>query len=158
MRRVMRASLLALGASAVFAACGGRADEVPSVAVSQPVPTASAAAAGETVPHGDHNPHHGGIVLMNGDLHFEVVLGRNGSHRVFFTDAVRKDLPAATASAVTVTVERKGQAAEAIALQIDDSGESWVGRGRPVDDPAATARVAYTASGMPYFIDVPFPR
>ncbi len=76
----------------------------------------------------------------------------------FFHDAIRKDLPAATASAVTVTVERKGQPAETIALQIDDSGESWVGRGRPVDDPAATARVAYTASGTPYFIDVPFPR
>ena len=154
----MRASLRALGASVLFAACGGRADEVPSVAVSQPVPIAPPAAAGETVPHGDHNPHHGGIVLMNGDLHFEVVLGRDGSHHVFFSDAVRKDLPAATASAVTVTVDRKGQPAETIALQIDDSGESWVGRGRPVDDPAATARVVYTASGTPYFIDVPFPR
>ena len=153
----MRASLRALGASVLFAACGGR-DEVPSVAAAQPVPTVSPAAAGETVPHGDHNPHHGGLVLMNGDLHFEVVLGRDGRYRVFFTDAVRKDLPAATASAVTVTVERKGQPAETIALQIDDSGESWVGRGRPVDDPAATARVAYTASGTPYFIDVPFPR
>jgi len=134
----------------------GRGDEAPAV-----VPQAAAApapSAGETVPHGDHNPHHGGIVLMNGDLHFEVVLGRDGSHRVFFTDAVRNDLPAATASAVTVTVERAGRAAEAIALRIDDSGESWVGRGRPVDDPAATARVAYTAGGTPYFIDVPFPR
>jgi hypothetical protein len=43
-------------------------------------------------------------------------------------------------------------------MHIDDSGESWVGRGGRVDDPAATARIAYTAYGKPYFIDVPFPR
>jgi hypothetical protein len=152
----MRASLLALCASAVFAACGGRSREVPSVGA--PVGTAPPAGKGETVPHGDHNPHHGGIVLMNGDLHFEVVLGRDGRHRVYFTDAVRNELPAATASSVTVTVTRKGQPDETIVLQIDDSGESWIGRGRPADAPAASARIAYTASGTPYFIDVPFPR
>jgi hypothetical protein len=155
---MMRAPLLVLGVSTLLAACGGHTDEVPSVAA-QPAATVSSAAAGETVPHGDHNPHHGGMVLMNGDLHFEVVLGHDGRHRVYFTDAVRNDLPAATASSVTVTVTRKGQPAEAIALQIDDSGESWVGRGGAVNDPAATARVAYTARGTPpYFIDVPFPR
>jgi hypothetical protein len=53
---------------------------------------------------------------------------------------------------------RKGQPGETVALHIDDTGESWVGAGRSVDDPAATARVAYTAYGKPYFIDVPFPR
>jgi hypothetical protein len=76
---------------------------------------------------------------------------------VYFSDAVRNELPAATASGVTVTVTQKGQPPETVALQIDDNGESWVGRGRRVDDPAAGARVAYTAHGKPYFIDVPFP-
>ena len=47
---------------------------------------------------------------------------------------------------------------DAVALQIDDSGESWVGRGREVADPDAIGRVAYTVHGKPYFIDVPFPR
>jgi hypothetical protein len=51
-----------------------------------------------------------------------------------------------------------GQAPDVVALHIDDSGESWIGRGRPVEDPAATLRVAYTSHGKPYFIDVPFPR
>ena len=95
---------------------------------------------------------------LNGDLHFEAVLSRDGRHRVYFSDAVRNELPAATASGVTVTVTQKGQPPETVALQIDDSGESWVGHGRRVDDPAASARVAYTAYGKPYFIDVPFPR
>jgi hypothetical protein len=152
---MMRAAV-AIAASACFAvACGRGADEAPSL--SAQMATASSSPAAETVPHGDHNPHYGGMVLMNGDLHFEVVLGRDGVHRVYFSDAVRADLPAATASGVTVTITQHGQAADAVALHIDDSGESWMGRGRPVDDPAATARVAYTAHGRPYFIDVPFP-
>jgi len=109
------------------------------------------------VPHGDHNPHYGGIVLMNGDQHFEVVLHRDGSARVYFSDAMRNELPAATASAVTITLTRPSQPPEAIALHIDDSGESWVGHGRPVEDTNATARIAYTSHGKPYFIDVPFP-
>ena len=131
----------------------------PDTAPPQLIQTAAAApAAGETVPHGDHNPHFGGLVLMNGDLHFEVVLGRDGSARLYFSDATRNELPAATASGVTITFTTKSKAPETIALQIDESGENWTGRGHPVTDPDATARIAYTARGKPYFIDVPFPR
>ena len=100
----------------------------------------------------------GGVVFMDGDLHFEVVLRRDGRHRLYFSDAVREDLPAATASGVTVTVTPKAGQPDTVALQIDDSGESWVGRGHQVADPEAIARVAYTVHGRPYFIDVPFPR
>ena len=151
----MRGALAGLAACACLASgCSRGADTTPALAI-QP---AAAPAAGEAVPHGDHNPHYGGIVLMNGDLHFEVVLGRDGSARVYFSDATRNELPAATASGVTITITTKSQAPEIVALHIDDSGESWTGRGRPVDDPEATARIAYTAHGKPYFIDVPFPR
>jgi hypothetical protein len=134
------------------ASCGRGADATPTLAAPPP-----AAAADGTVPHGDHNPHYGGIVLMNGDLHFEVVAGKNGVCRLYFSDATRAELPAATASEVTVTISQKGQAPDVVALHIDDSGESWIGRGRAVDDPAATLRVSYTSHGKPYFIDVPFP-
>ncbi len=140
-------------APALAVGCSRGADIPPVPAI----PAASTPAAGETVPHGDHNPHFGGLVLMNGDLHFEVVLARNGSARVYFSDATRNELPAATASEVTVTITRKSQAPEIVALHIDESGESWVGRGSPVADPEATARVAYTSHGKPYFIDVPYP-
>jgi hypothetical protein len=143
-----------IACSCLAASCGRGADATPTLAAQPP----AAAAADGTVPHGDHNPHYGGIVLMNGDLHFEVVAGKNGVCRVYFSDATRSELPAATASEVTVTVSQKGQAPDVVALHIDDSGESWVGRGGRVDDPAATARIAYTAYGKPYFIDVPFPR
>ena len=96
---------------------------------------------------------------MNGDEHFEVVLGRDGSCRVYFSDATRTELPAATASEASSSRSRgRRRRRRSIALRIDDSGESWVGRGSPVADPGATARVAYTSRGKPYFIDVPFPR
>ena len=95
---------------------------------------------------------------MNGDMHFEVVAARDGACRVYFSDATRSELPAATASNVTVTISQQGRTPDAVALRIDDSGESWVGRGRPVGDGAASLRVAYMSQGKPYFIDVPFPR
>jgi hypothetical protein len=139
------------------AACSRAGHEAP--AVSAPAPAAAPVPSSSgTIPHGDHNPHHGGMVFMNGDLHFEVTLGRDGGYRLYFSDAVREELPAATASGVTVTVTQKSAQPETVALHIDDSGESWIGHGGRVDDPAATARIAYTAYGKPYFIDVPFPR
>jgi len=123
---------------------------------SKPAPPVADAAAG-TVPHGNHDPKYGGVVLMNGDLHFEVVLARDGGHQVYFSDAVRNELPASIASNVSVTVLRDGMTAETVTLQIDESGERWIGRGRAVDDPAhTTVRIACTAQAEPYWIDVPF--
>ncbi|MCU1381365.1 MAG: hypothetical protein JWL71_62 [Acidobacteria bacterium] len=153
----MRGRFAGIVACACLAAsCGRSADSTPALAV-QP-PAAAATTAGGTAPHGDHNPRYGGLVLMNGDLHFEIVAGRDGVYRVYFSDATREELPAATASGVTVTVSQPGRQPELVALHIDDSGESWIGRGRAVADPGATVRIAYTAHGTPYFIDVPFPR
>ena len=109
------------------------------------------------MPHGDHNPHHGGVVLMRGDLHYEVVLDPTGrAHHVYFTDAVREELPAAIASDVVLTIRRPSPE-ERIAMQIDETGESWVGSGQPVATPArATARLAFSIDHDPYWIDIPF--
>jgi hypothetical protein len=152
----VRATAAGLMLCACLAAGCSRAHEAPSL--SAPAPAAASPPASGTVPHGDHNPRHGGVVFMNGDLHFEVALGRDGGYRLYFSDAVREELPAATASGVTVTVMQKSAPPETVALHIDESGESWIGHGGRVNDPAATARIAYTAYGKPYFIDVPFPR
>jgi hypothetical protein len=143
---------VALSATAACGRSAAQADTAPAASTA-----AAAAPLPATVPHGNHDPKYGGVVLMNGDLHFEVVLGRDGTHRVYFSDAVREELPASVAAAVTVTVTRARAAPETVALQIDENGESWVGRGRPVDDPAhAIARIAYTVQNQPYWIDVPF--
>src|SRR3954466_2938284 len=138
---MIRALVVMVLGAGVTGACGREEEPAPALVVP---PAGAAATSAGTVPHGDHNPHFGGLVLMNGDLHFEVVLTRDGGARVYFSDATRAELPAATASSVTIAITQQSKAPEVIALHIDDSGESWVGRGGPIDDPAAMARVAYT--------------
>ena len=106
--------------------------------------------------HGDHSPHHGGMVLMHGDLHFEVLLDPDGRHRVYLTDAVRNELPASAASEVTVNVLRSGEKPEALVLEIDEFGESWIASGRPVTAEDSRAVVALVHEGQRYEIELPF--
>lgn len=117
-------------------------------------------AAAAPMPHGDHQPHYGGVVYMHGDMHFEVVLDRSGRHRVYFSDAVRADLPASVASSVTLTVTRPGWSPEQIAATIDENGEGWRADGAPVGPGEASARVAFVVKNErdddAYWIDVPF--
>jgi hypothetical protein len=139
-------------------ACAGCGDFAVGCGVETPPPPTTVLETAGTEAHGDHSPHHGGVVMMQGDLHYEVVLDAEGRYRLYLTDATRADLPAAAAANASITVMRKGEAPEGIALQIDETGESWVGQGRPVKDPSTTtARVAYTIRGQePYWIDLPF--
>lgn len=160
-RRRLRGFAIA-AVTVVAAACGSAARDDVAVGArdaSSP-PIAAPVVATGAMPHGDHNPHHGGVVMMKGDLHYEVVLDPRGrAHHVYFTDATRQDLPASIASAVSLTIRRANAADESIPLAIDGAGESWIGSGRPVSDPASTtARVAFTLKNeAPYWIDLPFP-
>ncbi len=117
---------------------------------------ADAQHAGITTPHGDHSPHHGGIVMMNGEMHYEVVFDKAGKHRVWFSDAVREDLPASVAGSVVMIVTRPMGAAETLALAIDDSGESWVAAGAPLDESGTTVTLRYSVRGEPFEIEIPF--
>jgi hypothetical protein len=150
-----KSAAAAIGMLVLCAACGGT-PPARSPAGSA-APAAAPAALEGTATHGDHNPHHGGVVLMKGnDLHYEVVLDATGrAHHVYFTDALREELPASVATDVVLTIRHPAE--ERIAMQIDETGESWVGSGRPVDDPAAaTARLAFAVDREPYWIDIPF--
>jgi hypothetical protein len=151
-----RAGRAGLVGAAIFAAaaCGSRMPE--PAAAAQPA-GAEPQKAPAAIAHGDHNPHHGGIVLMKGnDLHYEVVAGKDGHVQLFFSDALREDLPASVASRVSFVIKRPGEADEAIDLKIDETGESWIGSARPVTNPAkTTVRVAFTVEGDAYWIDVP---
>ena len=108
------------------------------------------------MPHGDHNPHHGGTVYMYKEVHFEVVLNRNGHHQIYFSDAAREDLPASMASRVVVTITRPHSTPETVTASIDQQGESWTAESAPVANDEATARVAFVVNGESYWIDVPF--
>jgi hypothetical protein len=126
-----------------------------------PAPETSAAPkdaqhAGITEPHGDHSAHHAGLVLMNGDVHYEVVMHASGKYEVWFTDAVRTELPASVASRVRVQVTRPQSPPENIALQIDDAGESWIGQGQPVAGDGVMVKVTYDLKGEPSEVEMPF--
>ena len=152
-----RSSGLALAAAVLCASCGRTPSAAPPPANAGTAAAPTGAPLEGTATHGDHNPHHGGVVLMKGnDLHYEVVLDPTGrAHRVYFSDALREALPAAVASDVVLTIRHPTE--ERIAMQIDETGESWIGSGRAVDAPAsATARLAFAVNREPYFIDIPF--
>jgi hypothetical protein len=146
---------VAIAASLLTEGCGNGPSDPPRAA---PAAGSGQSGSASTVPHGDHNPHHGGVVSMKGDLHYEVVLDPAGkSHRLFFTDAIREDLPASIATGVALTIHRPGAPDEPIAMTIDEFGESWVGSGRAVDiTPATTVRVAFSIHQEPYWIDIPY--
>ena len=93
---------------------------------------------------------------MKGDLHFEVVLSRSGTHRIYFSDAARAALPAATASDVSLTISAGSGREETLRAEVDETGESWVAIGRPPSGADATVRVAFVVGEEPYWIDVPF--
>ena len=93
---------------------------------------------------------------MSGDVHYEVVMRPSGKYEVWFTDAVRVELPASIASNVRVQVTRPTGPAENIALAIDDAGESWVGQGLPVSGDGVMVKVSYALKGEPSEIEMPF--
>ena len=151
-----RIAASAATAALIFISCSRTPAPSPPAASAESPPATVAAG---NVPHGDHTPHHGGVVMMKGeDLHYEVVLDPAGrDHRVYFSDAIREDLPASVASDVALTIKRASESDEIVAMRIDDTGESWIGSGRSVANPGATtARLAFSIRREPYWIDLPF--
>lgn len=152
-RHVLRAAALALTLG--FAVSCER--EARQSAASTPAARPSDAQhQGITTPHGDHTPHHGGMVLMNGELHYEVVLDASGAHRLWFSNAVREDLPASIARDVQMVVARPGEPPEPLTLEIDDAGESWVARGKPLQGEGVMVKLTYAAQGAPHEVEIPF--
>jgi len=106
------------------------------------------------IPHGDHTPKYGGIVMMNGDLHFEVVATPGGEFRVYFSDEMRRELPASIVSEVEIAVMTVGKPPVVMKLNVDEAGEYWAGHGQLMADAATTLRVSYQSEGEKYWIDI----
>ena len=104
--------------------------------------------------HGDHNPHHGGLVDMWGTLHYEVTLPPAGGVTVYFSDEMRNDLPASTVKQVWVEIVRPDRSIEPVALAINRAGDAWVGRSRPVTNPKSVVRLAFVHRGEEALVEV----
>ncbi len=101
-------------------------------------------------PHGNHDPHHGGIVLMYGmDLHYEIVLSPAGHVQLWLSDGARDDLPAAIVSDVVVEIERSGGQREAVDMTMGKSGAELEGKASAVKgtEREAPSRVCISRRG-----------
>ena len=133
------------------------ADSVPAETAAAAAPSGDAQHTGITTPHGDHSPHHGGLVLMNGETHYEVVMRPEGRVELWLSDAIREDLPASLASGVQVRITLGNGQTRDLAMALDESGESWVGTGPPFPaDPSNTVKVAYILNGEPHEVEIPY--
>ncbi len=176
------ALLLIALAALISLRCGTSSAEM-SARAAEAKPPAPGPAGSDTpaaVPHGDHNPHHGGAVLMLRDLHYEIVFEPSGRVAVYFSDAVRKDLPASIVSDVYIEIDRPPhhsgrmmehktehkiehkieqkmeQKMERVDMTIDHAGESWEGKAMPVKQDDAVVRVAFTFQGEATTVDLPY--
>lgn len=153
-----RVELLALAIAVVAAGAGCGNDarrEPPPAAPAAAAPPNDAAHQALMGPHGDHSPRHGGTVLMYGDVHYEIVLSRSGSHQIWFSDAVRNELPASVASTVTMAIARPNAGVESLAFAIDDSGEAWRASGRPLRGDGEMITVRFALQGEPHEVEMP---
>jgi hypothetical protein len=146
--------VLGVAAALLVIACGREAPQTStnSTPAAPPNDAAHQALAG---PHGDHTPHHAGLVLMQGDVHYEVVLRKDGRHQIWFSDAVRNDLPASVAAKVTMEITRPTPPVESLTLAIDDNGEAWQASGRALEGDGTMVKVRFALQGEPHEVEIP---
>jgi len=154
---IILAALASLRCGASSAETGARAAKGQSASAgSAPTGTPALGTGPAAVPHGDHSPHHGGAVLMLRDLHYEIVFEPAGRVAIYFTDAVRKDLPASVVSDVYIEIDRPRHRAERVEMAIDATGEAWEGKSMPVTHDDAIVRIAFTFQGDAMSVDLPY--
>jgi hypothetical protein len=103
--------------------------------------------------HGNHDSHHGGFVAMYKDVHCEIVVQPQGTVQVFYTDAMRKDLPASIASDVTVEIEGADRKTESVPMAVSRGGDFWEGKAKPVAD--GKLHLAFLLQGEPVVMHLP---
>lgn len=125
-----------------------RAGPTPATA---PVPAPAPAPAEE--PHGDHHGRHGGIVMMDGyQQHFEILLGeQDGTHRVYFSSAARRPLPASAMDQVRLTVTHPDGTKDDLPMSRDASDAYWTATGKPLASPDTRIRIAYSGKTVPAY-------
>ena len=81
-------------------------------------------------------------------------------HRLYFSDAMRGELPAAVVEEVRITIRRTSEDGteelEPLSPRIDEFGEAWIAAGRPIEGDDTVGIVYFRFEGAPYEIESPF--
>jgi hypothetical protein len=149
-----RLALGILGSGLLLVASGCSHESAAPRTSINPMDASAAPVAG--MAHGNHIPKYGGVVLMNGDLHFEIVDNESGDYSVYFSDAARRELPASAVSDVKLSIQRPGFRGEPVDMKISDNGEYWVGKGGFVDNKETTLQIFFHYQGQQRTSDMPF--
>jgi hypothetical protein len=126
--------LTILLAAGLLTACGHREEKKVEAAPPVSVPV--------RVPVG--TPKFRGSGTSANGLHAQLSISAQGDYTVYFMDAGGDDLPAAAASGVSIQAGEQN-----IALQINDTGETWVGKGALPAPGDSSANLAFTMRGKP---------
>lgn len=112
-------------------------------------------AAGQMM-HGDHNPRHGGYVLMYGeDLHYEIVVIRHARVQIWLSGPMRGPLAPAIIADVGVEIERADKGRETIKMSVDHAGRCWEGIARKGVNADATLLLAFSYRSNPVRVALP---
>ena len=94
--------------------------------------------------HEDHSSRHGGFVMMFLDLHLELVIPEEGGVEIFYSDDMRRDMPASVVSEVAVALHRPDGSQEPLEMnECQRSGRSvgWFERSYIRSENNCTCRV-----------------
>jgi hypothetical protein len=153
------AGALALG----LAACNKKGDDhaqhppAPQQKTPDPAPAPPTKEPAAPAAHGDHDPAHGGFVLMDATTrHLELVVKPDGAIELWLSDAQRKPLPASAATSATVTLTPPGGKPETVNLAKDAGDGFWAGKGGVITDPATMVKLEVAAPdyAQPYQIEL----
>lgn len=103
----------------------------------------------------DDEPHHGGVVRPQKDLHLETAVLPAGGMQIYFSDAMGEPLPASAVSQVAVEIDHPGARTDAVDMAIDPTGVFWMGKSAPLADARSTVRVGFSFNGAPGLVELP---
>ncbi|MAG94464.1 MAG: hypothetical protein CMJ48_12040 [Planctomycetaceae bacterium] len=109
---------------------------------------------GTPQPHMDHSPHHRGVLVMHGNLHFETVVAETGRVAVHLSDAYRRPLRASVIENLEVILNPETAAEEHLKVSKHASGQYWEGQGKAINNAGATVQVAFDYEEEPYAIEL----
>ena len=89
------------------------------------------------------------------DLHLELVIPEEGGVEIFYSDDMRRDMPASVVSEVAVALHRPDGSQEPLDMIVSDQGDRWAGLSGPISDPKTIVRVEFFWQGQPVSLEVP---